>query len=65
VRMALAPVRCLSACGAAQVAYHRRIVTRNEATRMAFFIGIACPWLVVAFLDLMALNRSRELAAAE
>jgi hypothetical protein len=31
---------------------------------MAFFIGIACPWLVVAFLDLMALNRSRDLAAA-
>jgi len=32
---------------------------------MAFFIGIACPWLVVAFLDLLALNRSLELAAAE
>jgi hypothetical protein len=32
---------------------------------MAFFIGIACPWLVVAVLDLLALNRSLELAAAE
>jgi hypothetical protein len=32
---------------------------------MAFFIGIACPWLVVAVLDLLALNRSLELAATE
>ncbi|GJD29879.1 hypothetical protein PMNALOAF_1121 [Methylobacterium adhaesivum] len=30
---------------------------------MAFFIGIAGPWLVIALLDLLALNRSRELAA--
>ncbi|GJE58743.1 hypothetical protein [Methylobacterium trifolii] len=31
---------------------------------MAFFIGIACPWLVVAVLDIMASGRrDSELAA--
>jgi len=30
---------------------------------MAFFIGIACPWLLVAGLDLMWQRRYAELAA--
>ena len=30
---------------------------------MTFFIGIAGPWLVVATLALLSLNRERELAA--
>ena len=28
---------------------------------MAFFIGIGCPWLVLALLDLLAHRRDREL----
>lgn len=31
---------------------------------MTFFIGIAGPWLVVATLGLLSINRERELAAA-
>lgn len=30
---------------------------------MTFFIGIAGPWLVVAVLDLLALNRMRDASA--
>ncbi|GJD46229.1 hypothetical protein AFCDBAGC_4109 [Methylobacterium cerastii] len=31
---------------------------------MAFFIGIACPWLVIAVLDILASNRrTNELTA--
>lgn len=31
---------------------------------MAFFIGIACPWLVIAVLDIMgSTRRDNELAA--
>ena len=32
---------------------------------MAFFIGIGCPWLVLAVLELMAQKRARELTPFE
>ncbi|MDR7035554.1 MULTISPECIES: hypothetical protein [Methylobacterium] len=32
---------------------------------MAFFIGIACPWLVLAVLEVMAQRRARELSPFE
>ena len=36
----------------------------REGDEMAFFIGIACPWLVIAVLDILASNRrTNELAA--
>lgn len=36
---------------------------RGSGGQMTFFIGIAGPWLVVATLALLSLNRERELAA--
>ncbi len=32
---------------------------------MGFFIGIACPWLVLAVLETMAQRRARELAGPD
>jgi hypothetical protein len=37
------------------------IAGTGEVT-MAFFIGIAGPWLVLAVLDLLAIRRDRELS---
>jgi|UPI000361F069 hypothetical protein len=39
----------------------RIIAGRGELT-MAFFIGIAGPWLVIAVLDLLAIRRDLELS---